>query len=222
MPLIIAIVLILIIGLKVAGDKAQTKQYEDKSANLSNTHDVWVARHVNHELESQLREFISNRDNYDAIREEVSPVLEKLEHWGNFSNLSLYDDLQGKSVQYTKAYRETIRHDRKVVLDILLANRGKVSSDSAVWGYKAYLSCENDTLKLSQFELVEWIKNTMNQQGYNVDLVYSGCGDSQVPKDCYYWIGTRNALPLVGETNTHRFKPFSKDLINNTSLSADT
>lgn len=213
MPLIIAIVLILIIGFKVASDKAQTKQYEDKSANLRVTHDEWVARHVNHELESQLREFISNRDNSEAIKEEVSPVLEKLEHWANYANLSPYDDSQGKSVQYTKAYRETIRHGRKVILDILLANRGKVSSDSAVWGYNAYLNSGNDTLKMSQFELVEWIKNTLNQQGYDVDLVYSGSGDSQVPSDCYYWVGTRNALPLVGETNTHRFKPFSRDLI---------
>lgn len=194
MALIIAIVLIVIVGIKVADDKARTRQYKNESAKRFKQHDEWVSLHVDSELESRLNSFISNKDNYNAVWEEVSATFKKLEHWKNFTKFSLLKD-------------------KKIVLDIMLANRGKVSFDAAVFGYRAYLSSESDMLKKSQFELVEWIRDTLNQKGADVDLIYSGVGDSLVPADCYYWIGTMSSLPLVGETTVQRFKKFSKELI---------
>lgn len=203
MALIIALVLTIVVWLTVADEKNKEKEYENKSAALCRQHDKWVSQHVNQDIESELKAFISDRKNYKAIKEEIVPILESMEHWKDYANLSLYDERQKSSAGRNK----------RIVLDILLANRGLVSSDSAVWGYKAYLIGDYDILKLMQFELVEWIKNTLTQKGVDVDLVYSGAGDSMVPSDRYYWVGTRNASPLIGEAAPHRFKPFSKDLI---------
>lgn len=204
MALVIAVVLILIIGVEVLGDKAKTKRRDSELAKRNAMHDEWVARYVDCRLESRLREFIDNNRNSEAVDEEVLPVLRELKEFSRYCSPDPIGHMMRSFPEY-----------RKVALDIMLAKRGKVSHESAIWGYRAYLLRSAYALKFEQFELVNWIKNTLNQQGYDVNLVYSGIGDSKVPSDCYYWVGTRDSMPLVGEENPHpqRFKPFSRDLL---------
>lgn len=216
MSLIIALLLIFIIGMRVLDDKVGVWQYEQRSSNWRAQHDKWVSEYVDEELESRIMAYISNRANANAIEAEVSPVLELLKHQRKYSQLTLYDDYDKKHYRCSyDTYMSRLRKDREFVLNILLANRGKVTSWAAVFGYKAYIHFENERLKTEQYEFVEWIRDTINTKGKSVELVYSGAGDSRSPADSYYWVGTCRSMPLPEEVNPQRFKPFSRDLIEN-------
>jgi hypothetical protein len=207
MHLIIALILIFIVGVKVFGEKCGEMQYNSQHNKENSEREAWITAHTDRQLEERLKRYIANPECYDDVVEEIVPVFKGLEHWASKgSYLLILHERYMPTTKKAEEHRKMVNKNRKIALDILLANRGKVSTDSALWGYRAYLERDGygaDELKKSQFELVQWIRNTLNNEGENVELmcsVRSGCST-------YYWVGTKHHLAYG------TFAPFSEDLL---------
>ena len=85
-------------------------------------------------------------------------AFQQMESWKGKELVLCTSDFTYPKGKYTqKAYKENTEQmyrDRHLARDILLANRGKVSSDS---------NTEYQALKERQYELVEWIQNTLKK-----------------------------------------------------------
>lgn len=185
MELILAIVLLAIILIKVLGDRARKKEYEKSVAQIKSSYSEWESKHVDGGLESELMRRIENPSECEEIWREVSSALQEMEHW-KYVQLCLTESQMDKLKGSLKARFEQLQSDRKIVLNILLAKRGKVSHDSAMCGYNAFLKYGTPVLKNMYYEYAEWIMKTLHSQGVDVVLRYDGC----LSYDRYVWKGS--------------------------------
>lgn len=217
MPLIIAIVLIAIIGIKVLGDKtnewdynAQKKEWQDGTARFDELY-------VDKSIEEAIRAMFDDKSKLGDIHKEVDLAMGEMEHWRGshiYLNPTEFVYKNGKFTQ--KAYKDFSRmmeRDRQVALDIMLANRGKVSKNASLSGYDTYICTDyseyKQQLKEKQFELVAWIQKKLERQGVRLSPVYV-CSDAACTKR-YAWLGSHYAPdPPFG---TATYKPFQHSLV---------
>jgi hypothetical protein len=205
MALIVVLVLIFIVGVKALSEKGAEMQYNESKNKRDFERNAWLAANTDKKLEEELRKYIAHPDNYEKVVAEISPVFKSLEQWAKKGDyiLVLHESYM-PTARKAKEHHEMVSRNRKVALDILLANRGKVSTDSAWWGYRAYLERDGygaDVLKKSQFELVKWIRDTLNKKGAHVELV---CPLDRL--STYYWAGSQYFI-------NEKVVPFSEDLL---------
>lgn len=187
MSLILALALIAIVLCKVWNDKSKSTAFDREKSKRDSIISDWEDLYVDKDLEARLERCIADERNYAAVREEISKVLSTMEHWrylldGDF----VLNESQIVGVVNHKQVREILRRNQTIALDIMLANRGKVSMLAATFGYKAYVRNGTRDLKESAYEYAETILKLMRLNGAEVKLYYH----QHLAKEAYYWEGT--------------------------------
>ena len=187
MSLILALVLIAIVLCKVGSDKSKAAAFDREKSKRDSIISDWEDLYVDKDLEARLERCIADERNYTAVREEISKVLSTMEHWrylldGDF----VLNESQIVGVVNHKQAREILRKNQTIALDIMLANRGKISMLAATFGYKAYVRNGTRDLRESAYEYAETILKLMRLQGAKVKLYYH----QHLAKEAYYWEGT--------------------------------
>lgn len=209
MSLIIALILIIIVCTLTAKDKSKSEAYERRRNIEKEAVGKWESLYVDKDLEARLERCIADERNYAAIREEISKVLSNTKHWrylidGDFP----LNESQILGLSNQKQAYKTLRSNQRIALDIMLANRGKVSTMAATFGYNAYVRSGSYDLKESAYEYAETILQLMRSRGAKVELYYH----CHLAKESYYWQGTHPRHcndPASGEV----LKPFDKETI---------
>lgn len=209
MSLILALVLIAIVLWKIGKDKSKSAAFDREKNIRDSIISNWEDLYVDKDLEARLERCIADERNYAAVREEISKVLSNMEHWrylldGDFP----LNDNQILGWSNQKQARETLRNNQRIALDIMLANRGKVSTMAATFGYNAYVRSGSYDLKESAYEYAETILQIMRSRGAKVELYYH----CHLAKESYYWQGTHPRHcndPASGEV----LKPFDRETI---------
>lgn len=183
MSLIIALFLIVIILCTISGEKSKAAAFDRSAREQDRIVADWEDLYVDRDLEARLQLCIADEYNYAAVREEVSKVLSTMKHWRYLldGDFALNESQIYGAANYKRAY-ERMRDNKEIALDIMLANRGKVSVMAAAFGYKAYMSGPRE-LKESAYEYAETILKLMRQHGAEVNLYYHGYLGSET----YYW-----------------------------------
>lgn len=184
MSLILALVLIVIVLCKVGKDKAKSTAFDREKDKQDKVVSEWESLYVDKDLEIRLERYIADERNYVAVREEISKVLSTMEHWcymldGDFA----LNESQIVGAVNHKQAREILRKNQAVALDIMLANRGKISMLASAFGYKAYVLHGSRNLRESAYEYAEAILKLMRLQGAKVKLYYH----QYLGEEAYYW-----------------------------------
>lgn len=187
MSLILALALIAIVLCKVGNDKSKAAAFDREKSKRDSIISDWEDLYVDKDLEARLERCIADERNYTAVREEISKVLSTMEHWrylldGDF----VLNESQIVGAVNHKQACEILRKNQTIALDIMLANRGKVSMMAATFGYKAYVRNGTRDLRESAYEYAETILKLMRLQGAKVKLYYH----QHLAKEAYYWEGT--------------------------------
>lgn len=199
MSLIIAVIGIIVFLAIVIPESAKSSAYDRGMNQTRASKEAFKEMYSDLEFESQLLNAIEKPDNFDAVCAEVLPILEKTEYWNYFTQKNL--DV------WTADNRGTI-------LDIMLANRGKVAYLSCTFGYAAnianYKSWEP---KEKMFEYVELLQSLLKQRGVHLGLIYYRETKHGNPSEGYAWIGSGKALEVRGDSS-YITMPFSRDLLS--------
>lgn len=213
MSLIIALVLIIIVCTLMAKDKAGTKAYENRRDVEKAAVEKWESLYVDKELEKRLIHCISEKDNYAAVYDEVSKVLANMEYWKYLLDLGFplnEDQIIGAS-DYKQA-RKRMQESQSIALDIMLANRGKVSSWASSYGYAAYVKKGTTLLKESYYEYAKTILSILRSKGARVELLYI----YNMGSENYRWKDSFGDRFKNDDYTT--IKPFDRSLFQATSL----
>lgn len=213
MSLIIALILIIIVCTLTAKDKSKSEAYERRRNIEKEAVGKWESLYVDKDLEVRLERCIADERNYTAVREEISKVLSTMEHWrylldGDF----VLNESQIVGAVNHKQAREILRKNQTVALDIMLANRGKVSMLAATFGYKAYVRNGTRDLRESAYEYAETILNILRSKGAHVELLYI----YNMGSEDYKWKGSFGDRFKNDDYTT--IKPFDRSLFKTTSL----
>ena len=186
MSLIIALFLIVIILCKAGGEKSKAAAFDRRAREQNRIVADWENLYVDKDLEIRLKRCIADEYNYAEVREEVSKVLSTMEHWRYLldGDFALNKSQIYGAANYKRAC-ERMRKNQTIALDIMLANRGKISTMAAIFGYEAYMDGPRE-LKESAYEYAETILKLMRQHGADVNLYYH----SYLGSKAYYWEGT--------------------------------
>lgn len=209
MSLILALVLIAIVLWKIGKDKSKSAAFDREKNIRDSIISNWEDLYVDKDLEARLERCIADERNYAAVREEISKVLSNMEHWrylldGDFP----LNDNQILGWSNQKQARETLRNNQRIALDIMLANRGKVSTMAATFGYNAYVRSGSYDLKESAYEYAETILRLMRYRSADVEL-YCYC---YLADESYYWKGT-HPEHRNDPTNGEILLPFDREEI---------
>lgn len=198
MSLIIAVIGIIVFLAIVIPESAKSSAYDREMNQMRASKEAFKEMYSDLEFESQLLHAITSSDNYDAVYAEVLPILEKTEYWNHFTQETL---------------KPWALDNRDIILDIMLANRGKVSYLSCTFGYTANIAY-NDHFepKEKMFEYVELLQSLLKKRGVHLGLIYyrkiSGFKD-----EGYAWNGSGKALD-ARDDSAYTTMPFSKDLLS--------
>lgn len=166
MELLIALFLIIVVGTRAGADKAKSANAKRKWEQSQKEYKAWEEAHCDRELEKTLELYINDPSNKPLIEEELAPIISALSSDG-----SLFTD------KFMKG------HNRE--LDLLLANRGKVSHWAAVFGYDiGYGACGGT--KEQCFEFADVLKKLLAYRGVELDLIRK----SKPGGTYYYWVGS--------------------------------
>lgn len=167
---------------------------------------LWQERFTDAALEQQLRAFIADESNHDRVRGEVERATKTLSHSRYIRQGLQRDDERLPSAPKAHAEgSEWMTQDRAIALDVMLADRGKVSCRSATTGYSAVLSPEYGQLNVAEYEFAEWLMQTLHRQNVMLSLKYQGGAAAGK----YVWEGSPADAPDPDETE----KAFSRELI---------
>ena len=213
MSLIIALILIIIVCTLTAKDKSKSEAYERRRNIEKEAVGKWESLYVDKELEKRLICCISEKDNYVAIYDEVSKVLANMEYWKYMLDLGFpLNEDQITGVSDYKQARKRMQENQSVALDIMLANRGKVSSWASSYGYVAYVRKGTTLLKESYYEYAETILNILRSKGAHVELLYI----YNMGSENYKWKGSFGDRFKNDDYTT--IKPFDRSPFKTTSL----
>ena len=209
MSLIIALILIIIVCILTAKDKSKSEAYERRRTIEKEAVGKWESLYVDKDLEARLERCIADERNYAAVREEISKVLSNTKHWsylidGDFP----LNESQILGLSNQKQAYKTLRSNQRIALDIMLANRGKVSTMASVFGYNAYVRSGSCDLKESAYEYAETILRLMRYRSTDVEL-YCHC---YLAEESYYWKGT-HPEHRNDPTNGEILLPFDREEI---------
>lgn len=213
MSLIIALILIIVVCTLVFKDKTKSTMYERRREVEKTAVEKWESIYIDKELEKKLIAYIPEEENYTAVYEEVSKVLANMEHWKCLLDLGfpLNEAQIGDEANHLQAL-EQIDENRRVALDIMLANRGKVSWYSSAYGYDASVIRGTRSLKEAQYEYAETILNIMRSCGAQVELFYINSSGSEH----YGWVGS--SLERLKDDGFSSVKEFSRLLFQTSSV----
>jgi hypothetical protein len=137
---------------RVLGDKAGTAAYDRQRDARQKQEAEWEAKYTDRSLEYRLTTFIEDPRNSEAVRNEVIPALKEM--IANHGDQPLWTYIiNGGVVPFDLA------------LDIMLANRGKISNNTAHWGFEAHN-------KMAGYARCEWIRDTLQKQGVYATPLY--------------------------------------------------
>lgn len=179
------------VGAKLEADrkKSETAKREIWSHQVSD--ESWFDKHTDKALESSLWARMDDPSFYEEILKEVLPAFEKMPSWSYRTGgvVVRADQLSAKMAKSNVKTRQNfIIRERNIVLDIMLANRGKVSTTAANFGYDAPNRALISGSDLDRREeLARWIEATLQDQGVDVKLTYrqNEAGDRK-----YVWVGS--------------------------------
>ncbi len=132
-------------------------------------------------LEEDLRYFIADPKNYDAVWEEVRSAYSQMPSYGVCTQISLFPSMvkgvyNGRS--YTQKQRENIASsNRRMALDIMLARRGKVR-DANTWGSRSFASFAPGEGRRSKlvwdmtFDFWLYIRDELVRNGVDAKLIF--------------------------------------------------
>lgn len=187
MSLILALVLIAIVLCKASGEKSKAAEFDKKKNERDNNISIWESRYVDKDFEARLERYIEDEANYEAVHEEVSKVLKTMTYWSHLTDTNFPLNI-GQIVGRTdhKIAREDVRRNQAIALDILLANRGKISSRASAFGYKAYVLYGTKELRAGAFEYAKKLLTILRSHGAQVNLFYY----SYLSDEAYIWEGS--------------------------------
>lgn len=197
MSLIIALVLIVIICVKVSNDKSREAAYDRRKKIEDFAIEGWESRFVDRELETKLRSCIENNENYGDILSELTSSVSNTEYLKAIihDGFPLHLD-QGGSL-------ELVTKNRRIASDIMMANRGKITSVGSSFGYRAELKCGNNYARRSCYEYAELLKRILESRGIQMRMLYNS------NRDTYVWEGSFGSM----EYNKNDLHPFEVSLI---------
>ena len=209
MAIIIVIFLLAVILCKILKDKAGEYEYTAKKREYDTLSSDFEAAYTSKQLEDAITAAFDDKDKVKSIHQEVDSAFQQMKSWNGVRLLLNTTEFsyRGKPSKNKFAEQEKqMFEDRKVAMDIMLANRGKVSIDAARLGYKSYVQFSyNSTvqnLKERQYELVSWIRDTLKEQSVELTPVYV----EDVARRVYGWQGSRIApLRQWGTVSCHEF-----------------
>jgi hypothetical protein len=202
MALMLALIFGAILLCRVLGDKAGTAAYDRQRDARQKQEAEWEAKYTDRSLEYRLTTFIDDPRNYEAVRDEVIDALKEMGakqdaawSWSYEINGGFTLTASQETMNYIRTHHITKKltkkdHEKigsnvsfynKLALDIMLANRGKISNNTAHWGFEAHN-------KMAGYARFEWIRDTLHKQGVNVTPIYlkaRGCF-----KDEFGWEGS--------------------------------
>lgn len=208
MDLLIALFLILVVGTKVGVEKASASNSKWQRQQEQEKVDRWNSYYVDKELEETLQSYINEPSNYEDIRREINPILSTMP---SCRYLLSYDfpinDEQVYHRRDCRIARNEYEMYQPMVLNLLLANRGKVSSWAAMFGYPSYLMHGTVQLKEQSFEITKTISKLLAYKGIKLELTY---GRKQGEFDGhYYWKGSFGSNAHVGS----QMMPFDREIL---------
>lgn len=197
MSLIIALALIIIICVKVSNDKSKEAAYDLRKETEDSAIEGWESRFVDRELEVKLRSCIENEQNYGDILSELALSASDTEYLKAIINdgFPLHLDQGGNLELVTK--------NRRIASDIMMANRGKITSVGSSFGYRAELKYGNNYTKRSCYEYAELLKRILESRGIHICMLYNS------NRDAYVWEGSFGSK----EYNKDDLHPFEVSLI---------
>ncbi|MBE5780695.1 MAG: hypothetical protein E7328_02590 [Clostridiales bacterium] len=209
MSLVIAVVMIVIILCKIGVESVGTSETDRRVRERENRISVFESRYISRDLENRIMDCIEDDRNYDEVLIEVFSALRKTEHLRCLTNggFILTEDQALASGKKYKIAQEEKKRNQRIALDIMLANRGKISSSANSIGYMAY-SSSSRALKEGAFEYVEMLQRLLRNAGANLELFY------HAPK--YIWGGSREYETACLHVGCGHGKPpvaFDRDII---------
>jgi hypothetical protein len=132
----------LFLGSKLINDKIETKNartmYEQNAKTDAQRKQIWLNKVTDKKLEEEIELLVYYPENHDKIRTEVLETYKEMPWKKDKTFICLTPEdvitYYGKGV-YTKKEREIIaEHERKEILRILMANRGKLLYLDAEYG----------------------------------------------------------------------------------------
>lgn len=211
MSIIIVLILVLAIGCLGLRDKRGKRKYQRETEEIKSISDDFNRRFVDKRLEESISIAFESEESATAIKDEVHRALKQINSWNGYSLTVTRSDCARLKGWKEKQAERKLNGDRELALNIMLANRGKVSNHSATHGYETYFILEGHSkAKLQQFELVEWIADTLEKQGIHITPIYKFAYGTSV----YGWLGSF-AVPKDRAMDTlyYEVKPFTKALI---------
>lgn len=207
MDLLIALFLILVVSVKVGAEKVETSNSKWQLRQEQEKFDRWNSYYVDKELEDVLIKYINEPANYKNIRREIDPLLSTMPSCDYLLSYEFpINDNQVYLRRDCRVARNECEMYQSIVLNLLLANRGKVSSLSAMFGYPSYL-VHGTLLKQQSFEVAETILKLLAYKGIKLELIYKK--DPEDFDGCYYWKGS-----FGGNTRTgSQVMPFDRNIL---------
>lgn len=215
MALVIAVILgIVLLCIKCTGNISKA-EYNRKVEKWKSGIETFRKTYTDESLEAAIRSCFDDVSKLDKLRIEIDTSIQEMPAWKNRKLILHICDFTYKN-KYTKKeflmQSERMNEDKKVALDILLANRGKVSIRAARDGYRSYVYKENNSdtrnLAIMQYELVEWISDTLQKQGISLEPVFV----NNIGITFYGWLGSQAAPDPPFASEMER-RSFSRDII---------
>lgn len=179
------------LGVNIVAEQNRLEETQRKIFERTVSDEAWELKHTDKELETQLLENMSDPSCFETIRSEVCSALAEMPAWADRKDcIFIRRDLlpASKSKADEKLCASTVIRERNIALDILLANRGKVSVKSAGFGYDSFSGTVHGGKCWDQVdELVQWIQSTLRSKGAEMELFCKRNG-SGVKK--YVWVGS--------------------------------
>jgi hypothetical protein len=176
LPLLIAVILGLVLFFIKKDDSARKAENKKETEKEWNLRQDFRDEYTNRQFENQVLAFVENPEHREQVNQEIAEALSEM--------------------RYQKRGHQHLSVQDK--LDILLANRGKVSSRGAELGYwigyrsdgkgkgKGYVRDLDD--ELEQYGFMVWLQRALQKQGKKAELVVMKTG-AEIPFG-YAWKGS--------------------------------
>lgn len=213
MSLVIAVVLIVALFCIARSDKAKERDFDARQKAWMTPCDDFERAYTSPVLEREIKIALSDKTKRAAICREVNAALQEMPGWSKYrcdeeKNLKYFVSGELLYESQTSSF-----YGNDLAVDILLANRGKVTEYAAQYGYKSYMSSDDcsgaiQNLKESAYEKIEWIQKALRKHGVELTPVHAGVGC----RSRYAWLGSY-AAPKRDFNGECSYKPFNRSLL---------